>query len=66
MRLVALSDIAELLGGVSRTRATEIVKRPGFPEPLDVVGNGRMRIWARADVEKWIRVNRPNQHSDER
>ncbi|MFI2713921.1 helix-turn-helix transcriptional regulator [Micromonospora sp. NPDC018662] len=66
MRLVALADVAEMLGGVSRTRATEIVRRPGFPDPLDVVGNGRMRIWARVDVEAWIKANRPHQHSDER
>lgn len=65
MRLVALADVAVLLGGVSRTRATEIVRRPGFPTPIDTVGNGRMRIWDRAEVERWIRENRPTQRDDE-
>ncbi|GIJ21275.1 helix-turn-helix transcriptional regulator [Micromonospora lutea] len=64
MRLAALADVAEMLGGVSRTRATEIVKRPGFPQPIDVVGNGRMRIWDREAVEAWIRQHRPHQHGD--
>jgi hypothetical protein len=54
-----------MLGGVSRTRATELVRRPGLPEPVDVVGNGRMRIWDRDAVEPWIRANRPHQHVDE-
>ncbi|MFJ8687204.1 AlpA family transcriptional regulator [Micromonospora sp. HUAS LYJ1] len=65
MRLAALADVAEMLGGVSRTRATEIVRRPGFPDPVDVVGNGRMRIWDREAVQAWIREHRPSQHVDE-
>ncbi|MEQ4305504.1 hypothetical protein ABNF97_29675 [Plantactinospora sp. B6F1] len=64
MRLVALADVAAMLGGVSRTRATEIVRRPGFPEPIDTVGNGRMRIWDRDAVEAWIRENRPSQRDE--
>ncbi|MEH1013038.1 hypothetical protein V6U90_07995 [Micromonospora sp. CPCC 206060] len=65
MRLAALADVAEMLGGVSRTRATEIVRRPGFPEPVDVVGNGRMRIWNRDEVLAWIREHRTHQRVDE-
>lgn len=65
MRLVALSDIAEMLGGVSRTRATEITNRATFPAPVDTVASGRMRVWARADVEAWIRQYRPSQRVDE-
>ncbi|MFG1844923.1 helix-turn-helix transcriptional regulator [Micromonospora carbonacea] len=65
MRLVALSDIAEMLGGVSRTRATEITNRATFPAPVDTVASGRMRVWARADVEEWIRQYRPSQRVDE-
>ncbi|MBE1492290.1 helix-turn-helix transcriptional regulator [Plantactinospora soyae] len=64
MRLVALADVAAMLGGVSRTRTTEIVRRPGFPEPVDTVGNGRMRIWDRDAVEAWIRENRPSQRDE--
>ncbi|MBB5828152.1 helix-turn-helix transcriptional regulator [Micromonospora carbonacea] len=65
MRLVALSDIAEMLGGVSRTRATEITNRATFPAPIDTVASGRVRVWARADVEAWIRAHRPSQRVDE-
>jgi prophage regulatory protein len=64
VKLVALADIATMLGGVSRTRAVEIVRRPGFPEPIDVVGNGRMRIWSRDEVAAWIAANRPSQRED--
>ena len=53
-----------MLGGVSRTRAVEIVRRPGFPDPVDTVGNGRMRIWDREAVAAWIATNRPNQRED--
>ncbi|MBO4165178.1 hypothetical protein [Micromonospora antibiotica] len=61
MRLVALSDIADMLGGVSRTRATEITNRPTFPAPIDTVASGKVRVWDRAAVDGWIRQYRPNQ-----
>jgi predicted DNA-binding transcriptional regulator AlpA len=65
VRLVALSDIAEMLGGVSRTRATEIVRRSTFPQPVDTVASGKVRVWRRSDVEAWIREHRPHQRADE-
>lgn len=65
MRLVALSDIAEMLGGVSRTRTTEITNRDTFPAPLDTVASGKVRVWDRAAVEKWIKRYRPTQRVDE-
>lgn len=61
MDLVALSDVARMLGGVSRSRATEITNRKGFPAPVTTVANGRLRIWRQADVEHWIREHRPHQ-----
>ncbi|MGW4155535.1 hypothetical protein ACWEDF_20495 [Micromonospora chersina] len=61
MRLVALSDIADMLGGASRTRATEITNRTTFPAPIDTVASGKVRVWDRAAVEAWIRKYRPNQ-----
>ncbi|WP_328347455.1 hypothetical protein [Micromonospora sp. NBC_00421] len=61
MRLVALSDIADMLGGVSRTRATEITNRPTFPTPIDTVASGKVRVWDRTAVDAWIRQYRPNQ-----
>lgn len=65
MRLVALSDIADMLGGVSRTRATEITNRATFPAPIDTVASGKVRVWDRADVEAWIKAHRPHQARDE-
>jgi len=65
MRLVALSDVAEMLGGVSRTRATEITNRDTFPAPVDVVASGRVRVWDRDAVVAWIREHRPSQRGDE-
>lgn len=59
-----MSEIQQMLGGVSRQRASEIVNRPSFPAPLDVLATGR--IWDRADVEAWIRENRPTQRVEER
>ncbi|QOC90028.1 helix-turn-helix transcriptional regulator [Micromonospora craniellae] len=63
MELVALGDVADMLGGVSRTRATQITNRPTFPEPIGVV-SGRTRVWRKADVEAWIREHRPHQADD--
>lgn len=57
-----MAEVQQLLGGVSRQRASTIVARPGFPAPLDTLATGR--IWDRAAVEKWIEVNRPTQRED--
>jgi predicted DNA-binding transcriptional regulator AlpA len=65
VRLVALSDVAEMLGGVSRTRATEITGRATFPAPIDTVASGKVRVWDRAAVEAWIKKYRPSQRADE-
>lgn len=65
MRLVALLEVAEMLGGVSRTRATEITNRSTFPRPIDTVAGGKIRVWRRSDVEAWIREHRPTQRTDE-
>ncbi|MFY1696784.1 helix-turn-helix transcriptional regulator [Solwaraspora sp. WMMA2101] len=64
MRLVALSDVAEMLGGVSRTRATEITNRSSFPAPFALVASGRVRVWDRDEVAEWIRTHRPTQQED--
>lgn len=57
-----MAEIQQLLGGVSRQRASAIVDRPGFPAPLDVLAAGR--VWDRAAVVKWIEKNRPTQRDD--
>lgn len=61
IRIVGLAEVAELLGGVSRQRAADLVARPTFPAPLGVINNGRIRVWDRADVVAWIREHRPHQ-----
>ncbi|WP_018223125.1 MULTISPECIES: hypothetical protein [Salinispora] len=63
MRLAGMSEIQQLLGGVSRQRASEIVARPGFPAPLDTLATGR--IWERDAVVAWIAEKRPTQRTDE-
>lgn len=50
MKLVGIHEIAEALG-VSRQRADVIVKRPGFPKPVDELRMGR--VWRASDFEKW-------------
>ncbi|MDG4764090.1 hypothetical protein O7632_08220 [Solwaraspora sp. WMMD406] len=62
MRLAGMSEIQQMLGGVSRQRASEIVNRPSFPAPLDVLATGR--IWSREAVAEWIRIHRPTQRED--
>jgi hypothetical protein len=62
MRLAGMAEVQQLLGGVSRQRASAIVLRPGFPAPLDTLATGR--IWDRAAVEAWIAANRPSQRDD--
>lgn len=61
---MALAEIQELLGGVSRTRATEVTNYKTFPAPLAVVASGRVRVWSREQVAAWIRKHRPHQHSN--
>lgn len=51
-----------MLGGISRQRASEIVKRSTFPAPVDSVTAGR--IWSRDDVAEWIKQHRPSQLDD--
>jgi predicted DNA-binding transcriptional regulator AlpA len=62
MRLAAMAEIQKMLGGVSRQRASEIVKRPTFPAPLDSLTTGR--IWSREAVAEWINQHRPSQLDD--
>ena len=62
MRLAGMAEVQQLLGGVSRQRAAQIVARPGFPAPLDTLATGR--IWDRDAVVAWIAEHRPTQRDD--
>jgi predicted DNA-binding transcriptional regulator AlpA len=51
--LVAVAEIAAMLG-VSRQRVYQLLEEdPTFPKPIEQLAVGR--IWRRADVEKWAR-----------
>lgn len=51
--LAGAAEIGRMFGGVSRQRVQQIVTRPDFPAPLDVLDMGK--VWRRADVEEWAR-----------
>lgn len=55
-RLYGTAEIGDRLG-VTRQRAYVITRSKGFPEPYDVLQMGS--VWLIADVERWIRDNRP-------
>lgn len=44
--------------GVSRQRVEQLMKRPDWPEPYDMLAMGQ--VWRIEDIEAWIRVYRPN------
>lgn len=50
--LVAAQEIALMLD-VSRQRISQLAASKGFPEPVAVLGVGR--IWLREDIETWAR-----------
>ncbi|MEU8423550.1 hypothetical protein AB0C15_22010 [Micromonospora sp. NPDC048835] len=58
MELLGLDEIRDLLGGISKQRATIIVGRKGFPDPLATLSMGR--VWEGKAVRTWIARNRPS------
>ena len=61
--LVGAHEIRAMLG-VSKQRAYQITRQKGFPDPVVRLAQGA--VWRRADVERWIRANRPALDDDER
>jgi hypothetical protein len=60
--LVDIDELRDLLGRVRRERvsrsyAVRIAEHRGFPAPL--IDRPRIRLWLRADVERWLDHNRP-------
>ncbi|MEU7753857.1 hypothetical protein [Micromonospora sp. NPDC049171] len=53
-----MDEIRDLLGGISKQRATIIVGRKGFPDPLATLKMGR--VWEGKPVRAWIAKNRPD------
>lgn len=58
VRLMGPTEIAERLGW-SRQRTYIVTNRYDFPRPRWELAMGK--IWWAADVEAWIRKNRPDQ-----
>jgi hypothetical protein len=54
IELWGVGDIAALLG-VSVTRADQLTRRAGFPDPFATMSG--KRAWKRKHVEKWARAN---------
>nr|WP_189044398.1 hypothetical protein [Micromonospora sonchi] len=54
---MGIAEIRQMLGGVSRARASVIASRRDFPAPYQVLIMGQ--IWRKSDVEAWIKVHRP-------
>jgi prophage regulatory protein len=61
--LVGAHEVGILLGNVSRQRAYQLTLRPGFPEPVAVLAQGK--VWLGAEVEAWAAANR-GKHQQER
>ncbi|MEU0547400.1 hypothetical protein [Micromonospora sp. NPDC005979] len=59
---VGIAEIRDMLGGVSRARASVVASRRDFPAPHQVLRMGQ--IWRRTDVEEWIRQHRPDLATD--
>ena len=55
--IVALSEIADMLG-VTRRTVQRYMDRDDFPAPLGVLAGGR-RVWRRDDVAEWGRQTLP-------
>jgi prophage regulatory protein len=55
-RFVGSREIQQRLG-VSRQRVQQLIARPDWPAPYEVLAMGK--IWLRADVEIWIARHRP-------
>lgn len=61
LRVMGAAEIADRLG-VVRQRAYQIVNRKGFPDPIAHLAMGQ--VWDAADVEAWIKTNRPDVAED--
>ncbi|MCT2282351.1 hypothetical protein M3G91_32615 [Micromonospora chalcea] len=55
---MGIAEIRDMLGGVSRARASVVASRRDFPEPYQRLIMGQ--IWRKSDVEAWIKKHRPD------
>lgn len=56
-QLLAAGGIAAMLG-VTATRADQLTRTKGFPDPSAEIDTGKrkLRAWTREDVEAWARA----------
>lgn len=59
---VSTVEIREMLGGISRQRVNELVKRDDFPEPVERLAIGN--IWRAEDVHRWAKDHGRTIHED--
>lgn len=50
-QLVGAAEIAQLLGGLSRQRVSQLTATAGFPEPVERLRMGS--VWRYADIISW-------------
>jgi len=55
--LMGQMEIAERLG-VTRQRVQQLIAKPNWPEPFDVLAMGK--VWWIKDIDDWIREHRPD------
>jgi len=54
--LMGQAEIADRLG-VTRQRVQQLIARPDWPEPYEVLAMGK--VWRTEDIEAWVKANRP-------
>ncbi|GAA1596719.1 hypothetical protein GCM10009828_022810 [Actinoplanes couchii] len=55
-------ELAVCLGGISRQRVSQLVRRAGFPAPIACLNQGK--VWDAEEVEAWASIHRPRQDAD--
>ena len=55
LRVLGAGEIAQLLGGLSRQRVSQLTARDDFPEPLARLQMGS--VWLYEDVVQWAHRN---------
>jgi prophage regulatory protein len=59
IRLMGTREIGVALGGISRQRVDQLIKRDTFPQPIVRLSQGK--VWLAEEVEAWIAVHRTKQ-----
>ncbi len=58
--VIDAQGVAELLGLAQRNTVSSYQKRyPGMPRPVIDLGQGRCKLWLRAEMQRW-RDHRPS------